>query len=106
MSARFCYITAGSEDEAKRIARSLLDERLIACANVLPGMTSLYRWQGRVAEDAEVVLIVKTRAALVAAVVERVGALHSYDCPCVVALPVEGGNPAFLDWIGEETRPA
>lgn len=104
MSPRLGYITVGTEDEAKRIARTLLDERLIACANILPGVTSLYRWDGRVAEDREVVLIVKTRSGLVSAMTERVQALHSYDCPCVVSLPIEDGNPAFIDWIRAETR--
>jgi len=103
MAACFCYMTAGSREEAVRIARALVDERLAACANVLDGMTSVYRWQGRIEEDAETVLIAKTRDDLVGRLVERVKALHSYDCPCVVALPVAGGNHDFIAWIGAET---
>lgn len=97
------YMTAGSAEEARRIGAALVDERLAACANVIDGMTSIYRWEGAVRNDSEAVLIAKTRRDLVDDVVTRVKALHSYTCPCVVALPVVGGNPAFLDWIGQET---
>jgi periplasmic divalent cation tolerance protein len=106
MAACFCYMTAGSRDEALRIARALVEERLAACANLLEGMTSVYRWQGRIEEDDEVVLIAKTRDDLVDRLVERVKALHSYDCPCVVALPITDGNPEFIAWIGAETEDA
>lgn len=98
-----CYVTAGSHDDALRIARAVVAEQLAACANVIGGMTSVYRWDGAVQEDAEVVLLLKTRAELVERLTARVVALHSYDCPCVVALPIEGGNPAFLRWIDAET---
>lgn len=104
MAACFCYMTAGSRDEALHIARALVEERLAACANVLDGMTSVYRWQGRIEEDAEAVLIAKTTDDLVDRLVARVKALHSYDCPCVVALPIAGGNQDFIDWIEVETE--
>lgn len=97
------YMTAGSAEEARRIGAALVDERLAACANVIDGMTSIYRWEGAVRNESEAVLIAKTRRDLVDDVVTRVKALHSYTCPCVVALPVVGGNPAFLEWIGQET---
>ena len=97
------YMTAGSAEEARRIGAALVDERLAACVNVIDGMTSIYRWEGAVRNDSETVLIAKTRRALVEDVVARVKALHSYRCPCVVALPIAGGNPAFLDCIGQET---
>lgn len=97
------YITAGSRDEAKKIGRALVEARLAACANVIDGMESVYWWQGKLTEDREAVLIVKTRADLVAAVTARVKALHSYTVPCVVALPILDGNPDYLDWIGQET---
>jgi len=103
MNAKLIYVTTGSIGEASTIARTLLDERLIACANIIDGMRSYYRWQGAVREDREAVLIVKTRGALVAAVIDRVKALHGYDCPCVVALSITDGNQAFLDWIAAET---
>ena len=103
MTACFAYVTCDSEDEAQAIAGTIVEERLAACANVIPGMTSVYRWEGRIEQGAETVLIFKTQAALVERLTARVRSLHSYDCPCVVALPVAGGNPAFLDWIAAET---
>lgn len=86
------------------IARTLLEENLIACANVLPGMTSHYRWQGEVRQDPEVAVLLKTRTDLADRVTERVKALHSYDCPCIVVWPIAGGNADFLTWIGEESQ--
>jgi len=104
MTAFFVYITASIAEEATRIGRALVEERLAACANVLNGMTSIYRWQDEICEDAEAILITKTTDDKVAALTERVKALHSYDCPCVAALPVTNGNGAFLDWIEEQTQ--
>jgi periplasmic divalent cation tolerance protein len=103
MEFRLVYITAGSRDAAKTIGRALVEERLVACANVIDGMDSIYWWEGKLTEDREAVLIVKTRAELVAAVTARVKALHSYTVPCVVALPILDGNPAYLDWLKAET---
>ena len=97
------YMTAADEDEARRIGRALVEEKLAACVNVIPGMRSIYRWRGEVHDDREVVVIAKTREALVEALVARVKELHSYDCPCVVALPIVAGNPDFLAWIEAET---
>ncbi len=97
------YMTASDEDEAGRIGRALVDERLAACVNVIPGMRSFYRWQGEVHHDREVVVIAKTREVLVDALVARVKELHGSDCPCVVALPIIAGNPDFLAWIEAET---
>ena len=106
MECCFCYMTAGSRDEALAIGRALVEERLAACANLIEGMTSIYRWRGSIQEDPEVVLIAKTRRELVGRLTERVRELHSYETPCVVALPLQGGNPAFLDWIAAETAAA
>lgn len=103
MSRTLIYITASSRDEALILARRLVDERLVACANVLDGATSLYWWEGKVQEEREAIVIAKTRSTLVDAVVARVKDLHSYSCPCVVALPIDGGNPAFLAWVDGET---
>ncbi|HJP21202.1 MAG TPA: divalent-cation tolerance protein CutA [Alphaproteobacteria bacterium] len=97
------YITAGDAEEAARIGRALVEERLVACVNVLGQIRSFYRWQGEVQDDTEVALLAKTRSSLVAEVSERIKALHSYDVPCVVALPIVDGNGAFLDWIASET---
>lgn len=105
MAATWLYVTAGSKDEALMIGRQLVEERLAACANVFAGTTAIYRWEGKIQEEAEAVLIVKTRADLADEATARVRALHSYDCPCVLAFAVTGGNPEFLDWIAKETRP-
>ena len=98
------YITTADKAEALAIGRALVAARLGACANVIDGMRSIYRWQGAVAEDDEAVLIVKTTEGRAAAVIERVRELHSYDCPCVVVLPILAGNPDYLTWIEEQTR--
>lgn len=97
------YMTAGSAEEARAIGRALVEARLAACINIIDGMTSLYWWEGEIETGSETVLIAKTRVTLVAALTEKVKALHSYNCPCVVSLPIAGGNPAFLDWIEAET---
>ncbi|MFT7571510.1 MAG: periplasmic divalent cation tolerance protein [Paracoccaceae bacterium] len=102
--ARLIYITTDGAEEARLIGRALVEARLAACANVLGPMTSIYRWEGAVQEGQEAVLIAKTTVALVDALTEKVRALDGYGCPCIVALPVDGGNPAFLDWIAAETR--
>jgi periplasmic divalent cation tolerance protein len=101
----FVYITAGSPEEAERIGAALVEERLVACVNVLDGMRSIYRWRGRIERAEETVLIAKTRRSLVPAIVERVRSLHSYDCPFMVSLPILDGDPSFLAWIEHETRP-
>lgn len=103
---RLIYITASSREEAVSLARLLVEERLAACANVLGPITSFYWWEGKLNEDGEVALIAKTRASLVEALTARVRQAHSYECPCVVALPIAGGNPAFLQWIAAETSGA
>ncbi|HEX9810202.1 MAG TPA: divalent-cation tolerance protein CutA [Alphaproteobacteria bacterium] len=103
MGSVVLYVTTSSEEEAARIGRALVAERLVACANVLGRVRSFYHWQGELQDDAEAVLVAKTREERVAAVTERIRALHSYTLPCVVALPIVGGNEAFLDWIAAET---
>lgn len=103
MTACFVYMTMESPDQARRIGRALVEERLAACVNLIDGMTSLYWWQGKLEEGRETVAIAKTRADLVPRLTERVKALHSYQVPCVVSLPIESGNAAFLEWIAAET---
>lgn len=96
------YVTCGSREEARAIAYRVVEAKLAACANIIEGMTSVYRWEGRVEEGAEVVLILKTRAALVGELSARVKELHSFDVPCVVEIPLGGGNPDYLAWIADE----
>lgn len=96
------YVTAVSRDQALAIGRTLVDERLAACVNVLGSIASIYRWEGQVCEEEEVAFLVKTRTDLVPALAERIKDLHDYDCPCVVAIDITGGNADFLAWIGEQ----
>lgn len=99
------YVTARDRAEALAIGRALVAERLAAGVNVVDGAHSVYWWQGAVREDSEALFVAQTRASLVERAVERVKELHSYQVPCVVALPVADGNPHFLDWISAETGP-
>ena len=104
MTIMFVYATAGDAAEAKRIARSVVEERLAACANIVEHVSSVYWWQGRVQEAGEAAFILKTTAERVEALIARIKALHSYDCPAIVALPVAKGFPGFLDWVATEAR--
>ncbi len=103
MSTAMVYVTAGSRAEAATIGRTIVEERLAACANVVPEIASYYWWEGVVREDSEASLILKTREELVEKVISRVKELHSYDCPCVVSFQVAAGNNVFLNWIVKET---
>jgi periplasmic divalent cation tolerance protein len=97
------YVTTGSREEALTIGRAIVQERLAACANLLPAMTSIYHWQGAIEQSDEAVLLLKTRADLADRATQRIVTLHSYECPCVVSFPIEGGNPPYLRWISDET---
>lgn len=96
---RFVYVTAPSRGEAQALGRQLVESRLAACANVIGGVFSTYWWEGRLEEAEEAVLILKTRVDRVESLVTRIRETHSYQCPCVVTLPIEEGNPAYLSWI-------
>jgi periplasmic divalent cation tolerance protein len=98
-----CFVSLGPREDARAIARILVEERLAAAVNVLPGMRSIYRWQGAIEGATEALLIAKTRTALVPRLTARVIALHSYECPSVVAVPICGGNPDYLTWIEAQT---
>ncbi len=104
MAVNLIYITTENKMEAERIGRILVEERLAACVNIIDGMNSIYRWEGKIMQDTETVLIAKTVQDKVSALTERAKALHSYDCPCVVALPIQDGNESFLNWVAEEVR--
>jgi periplasmic divalent cation tolerance protein len=105
MDIRLVYMTAGSLAEARTIGRELVESGLAACVNILPGMQSIYRWEGKIEEATEVVMIAKTTAPRVPALTAKVKSLHSYDCPCVVSLKVEEGYQPFLDWIAANVSP-
>ncbi len=104
MDYRLLYITTADMDEAERLGKGLVEARLCACANILGPIKSFYWWQGKMEEGGEVALIAKTREDLVDAATAWVKSHHSYTVPCVVSLPIDGGNPDFLSWIGEETN--
>ncbi|TYT26058.1 divalent-cation tolerance protein CutA [Luteimonas viscosa] len=105
MTAVACFCTCPDAGTAGRIADALVVERLAACVNILPGITSVYRWQGAVERADEVLLVVKTMRARLEALTARVVALHPYELPEVIAVDIAGGLPGYLDWIAAETRP-
>ncbi|MCB1158054.1 MAG: divalent-cation tolerance protein CutA [Leptospiraceae bacterium] len=98
------YITTSSEEEAQKLAKVLIEERLVACANLIKGMQSMYWWEGKVEYGEETILIVKTKENLFEEVKEKIKSLHSYSCPCILRIKIDGGNPAFLQWISSETK--
>ena len=101
---KFVYITVGSKTEARQIAKALLDERLAACVNIIPGVDSMFWWEGKIQEEAEVVMIAKTKASLVQDLIDTVEELHSYDVPCIEVLNVEIAGAEYESWVEEETR--
>ena len=102
----FVYTTHPSVVEAERIGRELVERRLCACVNILPGMVSLYRWQGAVERGAEAVMIIKTRAVLAEPVRAAVRQLHSYRTPAILVLPIESVDPDYREWLLAETEKA
>ena len=104
MAANFIYMTAGNEAEAQKIAKALVEHRLAACVNILENMRSIYRWEKEIQQDTEVVLIAKTTENLVSDLIDKVKSLHSYDCPCIVSLPIIDGHEPFLKWIHDEVK--
>jgi periplasmic divalent cation tolerance protein len=98
-------VTAPSADAAGQIARALVEEGLAACGNVVPGVRSIYRWQGRVQEDGESLLVLKTERRLLPALKARLPALHPYEVPELLALGVEDGLGPYLEWIAGSLRP-
>ena len=104
MGINFVYITASSVDEARSIAKELVSSRVAACANIIDNINSIYWWEGELQDDKEAILILKTRDSLVPELIEKVKGIHSYDCPCIVSLPILEGNKPFLDWVYNETK--
>ena len=96
--------TAGTDEEAQRIARALVEDRLAACVSVAPKITSVYRWKGAVLTETEFLLLIKTRRELFARVLETVRRLHSYELPELLLVPLGGGEAGYLRWLAEGTR--
>jgi periplasmic divalent cation tolerance protein len=97
-------ITAASDSEAAKIARSLVEGHLAACVNILPGVRSLFFWDGKTRDERETLLICKSRSPLMNKIIQRVRSLHSYSVPEIIALPIIAGSPDYLEWVGEMTK--
>ncbi len=97
----FCtvYVTFSREEEAKKITKQVIIERLAACANTIKGMDSVYIWKGEIEETSEIVSLFKTTKDKIEKLTQRIKELHSYDTPCIVVWPIVSGNPDYLDWI-------
>ena len=97
------YATFGSDEEARRVARLCVEERLAACANVLGPVHSIYRWRGKIEEGAEVAVLFKTRAERTQALIARIAELHSYDVPAAVIWPIADALDGYSEWVKDET---
>lgn len=95
--------TAPDDEVAARVARALVEGGLAACVNIVPGVRSIYRWQGKLCDDAERLLVIKTRPARADAVIAAIKANHTYECPEAIVLPITGGAAAYLAWVQENT---
>jgi periplasmic divalent cation tolerance protein len=102
---RVVLITAPDAESGARLARTLVEERLAACVNAIAGVRSVYRFEGAVHDEPEVLLVAKTRADRAEALLQRVLAIHPYDVPEVLVLPAVSGSPAYLDWVRAEAAP-
>src|ERR1017187_849869 len=98
---RVCLVTVPNQGAGEALARSLLEQRLAACVNLVAGCQSFYWWENAICSDSEVLLMIKTEASRLDGLIAHVRANHPYTCPEVVALPIEGGNPAYLDWLAQ-----
>ncbi len=97
------YVTAGNEEEAVRIAKALVEERLVACANIIPNIRSLYRWKGDLCDEQEVLILLKSVKRHVARIIKRVQELHSYEVPEILSHTISEGNEAYMKWVEDET---
>ena len=98
-------VTTGSQEEAERMARALVESRLAACVNVVPGLRSIYRWEGKIWDEGEFLLLIKTRMALFRQVEGTIREIHSYELPEIIAIPIIQGSETYLNWLRESTLP-
>jgi periplasmic divalent cation tolerance protein len=103
MAPIFLYVTCPDREEAGKIASALVEQRLVACANIMAPHEAVYQWKGKVESATEIAIVMKTRSDLFEDVKEAILKLHSYETPCIVALPIEKGHAPFLRWVEEET---
>jgi len=99
------FSTVGKPEDASRIARALVERRLAACVNVVPGLTSVYRWKGQIESEAESLLVIKTRRERVDELKAALAALHPYEVPELIVLPIEDGHAPYLAWLDECVTP-
>ena len=104
MEALVVYITAPNEEEAAKIAKILVEERLAGCVNIVKDIRSIYSWQGKLEDEKEVLMIVKTRLELFSALTSKVKELHSYTVPEVIAMPIVDGSEEYINWLQKATR--
>ncbi len=105
VACQVLLVTAPDAEVGARLARTLVEEHLAACVNLIPGIRSIYRWEGKVQEDGEVLLVIKTRQDRVAALSRRVHELHPYELPELIAVGVVGGSERYLEWLRGEAAP-
>jgi periplasmic divalent cation tolerance protein len=98
------FITAQSEEEATKIGQVVVKDGLAACANIVPRIKSIFNWQGKLSEESETLMVLKTRVSLFAELAQTVQRLHSYEIPEIIALPIVTGLPSYLDWVRENTQ--
>jgi periplasmic divalent cation tolerance protein len=103
-TAIIIFVTASSEAEAKKIATALVKEKLVACANIIPKIISIYRWENKVCQEDEVMLIAKSTQSLFSTIKDRVKSLHSYKVPEIISFPISEGLPEYLNWIEDVTK--
>jgi len=97
------FVTVGNAEDASKIGRALVEEKLIACANIIPRIHSIYWWKGEICDDQECLLIMKTQSSLFPLLKSRIRQLHSYEVPEIIAFPIAQGLPEYLDWVVENT---
>lgn len=106
MTIIMVYMTVADKVEARKIGRYLVESKLAACVNIFDNMNALYVWKGQFQDDQEAVMIAKTTRDKVQDLIKAVKQRHSYECPCIVTLPIDDGNPDFLNWVAEQVAPS
>lgn len=104
MTGAITVLVTCSQDESEKIAASLIEDQLAACVNIISGITSIYRWQGKICRESECLLLIKSERRLWKRLAQRVKDLHSYQTPEIIAIPIEDGYPPYLDWIKDSVK--
>ena len=102
-SVQIVFCTIDDSDAARRIARQLVEGRFAACVNIIDNVTSIYKWEGDLEEDQELLMVMKTSAGRLPSLIEKIQEIHPYDVPEILAWPVEKGHPGYLDWVLAQT---